>query len=64
VIDRTGLTDRYDFRMQYHGDNDPNAEHGPTLPTAVEEQLGLKIERTKGTIDMVVIDHVAPLELN
>ena len=64
VIDRTGLTDRYDFSMQYRGDSDPNAEHGPTLPSALEEQLGLKIERTRGTIDTVVIEQVEPLEAN
>ena len=64
VIDRTGLTDRYNFHMQYRPDSDPNPDHGPTLPAALEEQLGLKLERTKGTIDVVVIDHVEALEAN
>jgi uncharacterized protein (TIGR03435 family) len=64
VIDRTGLTDRYDFRMQYRGDNDPNPDHGPQLPTALQEQLGLKIERTTGTIDVIVIEQVEALEPN
>lgn len=31
---------------------------GPTLPTALEEQLGLKLEATKATLDVIVIDHI------
>jgi uncharacterized protein (TIGR03435 family) len=35
---------------------DPN---GPSLFTALEEQLGLKLESQKGTVDVIVIDHIA-----
>jgi uncharacterized protein (TIGR03435 family) len=31
---------------------------GPTLVTAIQEQLGLKLESTKGPVDVLVIDHV------
>jgi uncharacterized protein (TIGR03435 family) len=31
---------------------------GPTLLTAIEEQLGLKLESQKGTVDVIVIDHI------
>ena len=34
---------------------DPN---GPSLFTAIEEQLGLKLESSKGPVDVLVIDHV------
>ena len=34
---------------------DPN---GPSLFTALEEQLGLKLESQKGTVDVIVIDHI------
>jgi uncharacterized protein (TIGR03435 family) len=64
VIDRTNLIDRYNFRLLYRGDNNPNPDAGPLLPAALEEQLGLKLQRTKGTIDVIVIDHVEKLEAN
>lgn len=74
VVDQTGLTDKYDFTLKWTpddsqfaqfrgsgvnvppaGDN-PNAP--PSLYTAVQEQLGLKIEATKAPDDVIVIDHV------
>lgn len=61
VIDRTGLKDRYDFTMDYEANPDapgPFAElTGPGLFQALEEQLGLKWEATKGTVEILVIDH-------
>lgn len=36
----------------------PSTDIGPTLFTAIEEQLGLKLESTKGPVDVLVIDHV------
>jgi uncharacterized protein (TIGR03435 family) len=38
---------------------DPSAEPvGPTLPVALQEQLGLKLDRGKGPVEMITIDHV------
>jgi uncharacterized protein (TIGR03435 family) len=74
VVDQTGLKDRYDFTLKWTPDDsqfaqfrgavsmpppkadDPNAP--PSLYTAVQEQLGLKIEATKAPDDVIVIDHV------
>jgi uncharacterized protein (TIGR03435 family) len=39
--------------------NTPSPESsGPTIFTAIEEQLGLKLESQKGPVDVLVIDHV------
>ena len=74
VIDQTGLTDRYDFKLKWTPDDtqfaqfrstgtkppavtdDPNAP--PSLYTALQEQLGLKMEAKKAPDDVIVIDHV------
>ncbi len=60
VVDETGLKGRFDFKLEWTMDgslnNDPKAP--PGLFTAVQEQLGLKIEGTKGPADVLVIDHV------
>jgi len=74
VVDQTGLKDKYDFTLKWTPDdsqfqqfrgsvnintppnNDPNAP--PSLYTAVQETLGLKIEATKAQDDVIVIDHV------
>jgi uncharacterized protein (TIGR03435 family) len=73
VVDQTGLTDRYDFTLKWTPDdsqfiqfrgNSPlpppkdDASAPPSLYTAVQEQLGLKIEATKASDDVIVIDHV------
>ena len=61
VIDKTGLTGKYDFQLQWT--NNENAETGPetnwpSLFIAIQEQLGLKLESGKGPVPVVVIDHV------
>jgi uncharacterized protein (TIGR03435 family) len=65
VIDKTGLTGRYDFRLQWTPDNLANngadsggADAPPTIFTAIEEQLGLKLQPGKGPVSTLVIDHV------
>jgi uncharacterized protein (TIGR03435 family) len=68
VVDQTGLTGSYDFTLQWTPDNltspggdattpDPT---GPTIFTALQEQLGLKLESTRGPVKTVVIDHIEP----
>ena len=47
VVDRTGLNDRYDIHLKWTPDNDPN---GPSIFTALQEQLGLKLESTRGPV--------------
>jgi uncharacterized protein (TIGR03435 family) len=57
VEDKTGLGGRYDFTLHYtYQSTDPDAF--PPLPTAVREQLGLQLEKGKGAVDVLVIDHI------
>jgi uncharacterized protein (TIGR03435 family) len=61
VVDKTGqlLSSAYDFALKFSRDEstttDPDAY--PPLLTAIEEQLGLKLESGKGPVDFLVIDH-------
>jgi uncharacterized protein (TIGR03435 family) len=64
VIDKTGLSGEYDFRLQYStidlrsglpfNDDSPL----PTIFDALQQQLGLKLDPTKTMVGMMVIDHV------
>jgi uncharacterized protein (TIGR03435 family) len=65
VIDRTGLTGNYDFTLRWSPDNSAtSASEGaqadtlPSIFTAVQEQLGLKLESTKAPASVLVIDHL------
>jgi uncharacterized protein (TIGR03435 family) len=67
VEDRTGLTGRFDGHLDWTPDQFPSDRpadlppidpKGPSLFTAVQEQLGLKLESARGPVDVLVIDHV------
>lgn len=64
VVDNTGLSERYDFRLQVTPQAPPPGGPGGAADTmdliqpivyALQEQLGLKLRRTKTPIDMIVI---------
>ena len=57
VSDRTGLVGTYDFRVEFTAD-ESHLDLAPSVFTALERELGLKLESRKGPIDMLVIDHV------
>jgi uncharacterized protein (TIGR03435 family) len=56
VIDRTGLQGSYDVEFDWSSESGSDK---PSLFTAVQEQLGLKLEPDRGPVDVVVIDHIA-----
>lgn len=60
VKNQTGLTGRYDITLDWTPDTGGPAseEGGPSILTALQEQLGLKLEATKGPVDVLVIDHI------
>ena len=57
VIDRTGLIGKYDFRLKWAPEGDPDTGGG-SLFTALQEQLGLKLKPVKAPLDVVVIDSI------
>jgi uncharacterized protein (TIGR03435 family) len=57
AVDKTGLTGIYDFKLSYAPANDPNSNL-PDFFTALQEQLGLKLESRKVPVEFLVIDHV------
>jgi uncharacterized protein (TIGR03435 family) len=59
VIDKTGLAGNFDFDLQWSREEspDPGGDAPPTIFTAIEEQLGLKLQPGKGPVDTLVVDH-------
>jgi uncharacterized protein (TIGR03435 family) len=55
VIDKTGLAGLYDIHLQWAADQADNAG-GPSIFTAVQEQLGLKLDGGRGPVEYMVID--------
>jgi uncharacterized protein (TIGR03435 family) len=73
ILNKTNLKGLYDIRLQWNplppgvepgarnaGERIVNADVAtlPTLFTALEEQLGLKLESRKGQVETIVIDHL------
>jgi uncharacterized protein (TIGR03435 family) len=63
VVDKTGLTGKYNFTLSWRpamaqAAADATGDSMPDLFTAIQEQLGLKLEPMKGPVDVVVIDHL------
>ena len=58
VFDRTGLTGNFDIELQWTPENlrAISAGEGPSLFTALQEQLGLKLESARGPVEYLVID--------
>ena len=75
VFDRTGLSGHFDIDVTYLPElesiNGRPASENPSLPaqilgapsifTALQEQLGLKLESSRGPVDVLVIDRAEPL---
>jgi uncharacterized protein (TIGR03435 family) len=62
LVDETGITGNVDFALQFAPFTDagtyPEGAVLSSLPTALDDQLGLKLKSTTGPVDVIVIDHV------
>lgn len=68
IVDQTGLKGSYDFTLDYYrGPGGKGVEegrepapdaNGPSLETALREQLGLRLESRKGPVEVLVIEHI------
>ena len=71
VVDQTGLSGRFDFELKWTPDEfqfgglrikvpppTENPDAPPDLFTAFQQQLGLKLEATKASVEILVVDHV------
>lgn len=65
VVDKTGLTGNYDFTLHWDPetqspdlDRSGSGPSGPSIFTALQEQLGLKLESEKGPVETLIIDSV------
>ena len=67
IVDKTGLTGSYSFELSWTmqrnnpgaADSDPaSGSAAPSLWTALQEQLGLRLESGKASVDTIVIDHI------
>jgi uncharacterized protein (TIGR03435 family) len=61
AVDHTGLTGRYDFQLKWTADESHTPTDGtapPLLFTAIQEQLGLKLEPAKAAVEVLMVDAV------
>ncbi len=72
VVDQTGISGRYDFTLNWTPDEfqfpalrgpnapplPPSVTDAPDLFSAIQQQLGLKLDSTKGPVEVIVIDRV------
>ena len=66
MLDVTGREERFDVQLTWAVEPRTDAggsapfpdKEGPSIFTALQEQLGLKLESAKGPVDVLVVDHV------
>jgi uncharacterized protein (TIGR03435 family) len=58
IVNKTGLEGGYDLTLEYAPDGADASDKRPSIFTALEEQLGLKLVPAKGPVDVIVVDHV------
>jgi uncharacterized protein (TIGR03435 family) len=58
VVDQTGLTGNYELELRWSAGDSTASSNDPTIFTAVQEQLGLRLRSSTGPVEMLVIDAI------
>jgi uncharacterized protein (TIGR03435 family) len=65
VVDKTAIEGVYDFQLRWahdiQGADTPAAETAPSIFTAIQETLGLRLKPEKIPVEIVVVDHMERL---
>ena len=66
MVDKTGLAGPYVYRLDFWPESSIFQPHGdiPSMFAAVQEQLGLKLEPGKGSIEVLVVDRAEKPAVN
>jgi len=57
VADATGLAGNFEIDLHWARETESGDAPGPTLFDALQQQLGLKLEKKNGTVDVLTVDH-------
>jgi uncharacterized protein (TIGR03435 family) len=58
VVNQTGLAGAYDFTLEWAPEGADASDPRPSIFTALEEQMGLKLKPAKGPVDAIVVDAI------
>ena len=58
VVNQTGLKDTYDFTLEWAPEGADAGDQRPSIFTAMEEQLGLKLKAMQGPVEAIVVDAI------
>jgi uncharacterized protein (TIGR03435 family) len=64
VFDKTGLTGSFDLTLTWTPDQSASDSPGPSIYTALQEQLGLTVETGRGPVEMIVVNSVEKATVN
>jgi uncharacterized protein (TIGR03435 family) len=65
VVDETGLEGGFDFNLEWTPEETPaDLASAPSIFTAIQEQLGLRLEARKERTEIIVIDHMEKPDAN
>ncbi len=64
IVNQTGLAGTYDFTLEWAPDGADASDPRPSIFTALEEQIGLKLKPAQGPVDAIVVDSIAQPSAN